>query len=216
MTSNSASNPPKITTLISANDRLQALKNAFEKRYGESPQFYACAPGRVNLIGEHIDYCGYAVLPMAIEQSILAAVAVNKSGTIQLANTNPLYMDYDVPCTKDITIDRDNPKWYYYFLCGVKGIQENIGITNLTGMLCVVDGTVPPSSGLSSSSALVCCAGLVTMEANQKSISKVTLAEICAKCERYIGTEGGGMDQSFLFGRKWKGKADRVPASSCH
>ena len=40
-------------------------------------------------------------------------------------------------------------------------------------MSCVVDGTVPPSSGLSSSSALVCCAGLVTMEANQKSLSKV-------------------------------------------
>ncbi|KAJ0029365.1 hypothetical protein NQD34_004362 [Periophthalmus magnuspinnatus] len=194
-----ASNPPKIATLTSANGRLQALKNAFEKRYGEPPQFYACAPGRVNLIGEHIDYCGYSVLPMAIEQSILAAVTVNKSGTIQLANTNPLYMDYSVSCTEDIAIDRDNPKWYYYFLCGVKGIQENFGIINLAGISCVVDGTVPPSSGLSSSSALVCCAGLVTMEANQKSLSKVALAEICAKCERYIGTEGGGMDQSISF-----------------
>ncbi|XP_072290817.1 N-acetylgalactosamine kinase [Eucyclogobius newberryi] len=194
-----ASNPPKIATVISANDRLQALKSAFEKRHGESPQFYACAPGRVNLIGEHIDYCGYSVLPMAIEQSILAAVTVNKSGMIQLANTNPLYTDYGVSCTEDIAIDRDNPKWYYYFLCGVKGIQENVGLTNLAGMSCVVDGTVPPSSGLSSSSALVCCAGLVTMEANQKSLSKVALAEICAKCERYIGTEGGGMDQSISF-----------------
>lgn len=194
-----ASNPPKITTVVSANDRLQTLKNVFEKKYGESPQFYACAPGRVNLIGEHIDYCGYSVLPMAIEQNILAAVSVNKSKTIQLANTNPQYKDYTVPCSEDIAIDRDNPKWYYYFLCGVKGIQENFGITDLVGMSCVVDGTVPPSSGLSSSSALVCCAGLVTMEANQNSLSKVALAEICAKCERYIGTEGGGMDQSISF-----------------
>lgn len=91
--------------------------------------------------------------------------------------------------------------WYYYFLCGVKGIQvgdncifavfqnkccsffiqtfvlwfyqEKFEIGLLTGMSCVVDGTLPPSSGLSSSSALVCCAGLVTMEANQKSLSKV-------------------------------------------
>lgn len=52
-------------------------------------------------------------------------------------------------------------------------LQEKFGIAQLSGMLCVVDGTIPPSSGLSSSSALVCCAGLVTMEANHKSLSKV-------------------------------------------
>lgn len=42
-------------------------------------------------IGEHIDYCGYSVLPMAIERNILTAVSVNNSGTITLANTNPQY-----------------------------------------------------------------------------------------------------------------------------
>lgn len=194
-----ATNPPKLKTTITANERLQNLKNTFETKYGQCPLFYACAPGRVNLIGEHIDYCGYSVLPMAIEPSILAAVSVNNSGTITLANANPQYKDFTVPCSEDIAIDRENPMWHYYFLCGVKGIQEKFGIANLAGMSCVVDGTIPPSSGLSSSSALVCCAGLVTMEANQKSLSKVALAEICAKSERYIGTEGGGMDQSISF-----------------
>lgn len=194
-----AASPPKLKTAIGGNERLQNLKNAFETKFGESPLFYAYAPGRVNLIGEHIDYCGYSVLPMAIEPNILAAVSVTSSGTITLANTNPQYKDFTVLCSEDIAIDRDNPKWHYYFLCGVKGIQEKFGITHLAGMSCVVDGTIPPSSGLSSSSALVCCAGLVTMEANQKSLSKVALAEICAKCERYIGTEGGGMDQSISF-----------------
>ncbi|KAK9516536.1 hypothetical protein VZT92_024459 [Zoarces viviparus] len=194
-----AENPPRLKTAITANERLQNLKTTFETKYGESPLFYACAPGRVNLIGEHIDYCGYSVLPMAIERDILAAVSVNNSGTITLANTNPQYKDFTVSCSEDIAIDRENPKWHYYFLCGVKGIQEKFGIAQLSGMSCVVDGTIPPSSGLSSSSALVCCAGLVTVEANQKSLSKVELAEICAKSERYIGTEGGGMDQSISF-----------------
>lgn len=194
-----ASNPPRSKTGINSNERLHNLKNTFETKYGESPLFYACAPGRVNLIGEHIDYCGYAVLPMAIEQNILAAVSVNNSGTIVLANTNPQYKDFTVSCSEDIAIDRENPKWYYYFLCGVKGIQEKLGGARLSGMSCVIDGTIPPSSGLSSSSALVCCAGLVTMEANQKSLSKTALAEICTKSERYIGTEGGGMDQSISF-----------------
>ncbi|XP_061577595.1 N-acetylgalactosamine kinase [Cololabis saira] len=194
-----AADPPKLRTWIAANERLKKLKNAFETKYGESPLFFAYAPGRVNLIGEHIDYCGYSVLPMAIEQNILAAVSANSSGVIQLANTNPQYQDFKVSCTTEIVIDRGNPKWYNYFLCGVKGIQEQFGITSLAGMCCFVDGTVPPSSGLSSSSALVCCSGLLTAEANKKSLSKVALAEICAKCERYIGTEGGGMDQSISF-----------------
>uniref|UniRef100_A0A3Q4M7J7 N-acetylgalactosamine kinase n=1 Tax=Neolamprologus brichardi TaxID=32507 RepID=A0A3Q4M7J7_NEOBR len=178
---------------------MKNLKENFESKYGESPLFYAFAPGRVNLIGEHIDYCGYSVLPMAIEQNILAAVSVNNSGKIQLANANPKYKDFSVSCSEEIAIDRDDPQWYYYFLCGVKGIQEKFGLNHLAGMSCVIDGTIPPSSGLSSSSALVCCSGLVTMEANQKSLSKVALAEICAKSERYIGTEGGGMDQSISF-----------------
>lgn len=193
-----ATNPPKIKMMFTGNERLQKIKDAFHQKYGQTPIFYACAPGRVNLIGEHIDYCGYAVLPMAIEQNILAAVSVNDSHTIQLANTDPKYKD----CTtsaQSILIDKENPQWHYYFLCGVKGIQEHLSLSSLTGMCCVVDGTIPASSGLSSSSALVCCAGLVTMEANQKSLSKVTLAEMCAKCERYIGTEGGGMDQSISF-----------------
>lgn len=104
-------------------------------------------------------------------------------------------------CSEEIAIDRENPKWHYYFLCGLKGIQvrethcilgsvqsplsvpdvfvsleqEEFGLAPLAGMSCLVDGTIPPSSGLSSSSALVCCAGLVTMEANQKSLSKVNV-----------------------------------------
>ncbi|XP_016406583.1 N-acetylgalactosamine kinase-like [Sinocyclocheilus rhinocerous] len=190
--------PSKIKVQLNGKERLQKLKEAFHEKYGQMPVFYACAPGRVNLIGEHIDYCGYAVLPMAIEQNILAAVSVSDSKTIQLANTDPKYKNFTVS-VDGISIDRENPQWHYYFLCGVRGIQEHLSLSSLAGMCCVVDGTIPASSGLSSSSALVCCAGLVTMEANQKSLSKVTLAETCAKCERYIGTEGGGMDQSISF-----------------
>lgn len=190
--------PPKIKVQLSGSERLQKLKQAFHEKYKQLPVFYACAPGRVNLIGEHIDYCGYAVLPMAIEQNILAAVSFSDSKTIQLANTEPKYKNFTVS-VDGISIDRENPQWHYYFLCGVRGIQEHLSLSSLAGMCCMVDGTIPASSGLSSSSALVCCAGLVTMEANQKSLSKVALAETCAKCERYIGTEGGGMDQSISF-----------------
>ncbi|XP_061856065.1 N-acetylgalactosamine kinase isoform X1 [Colius striatus] len=178
--------------------RLQKLKEMFVSKFGSAPKFYVRAPGRVNLIGEHIDYCGYAVLPMAIEQDILIAVEPVKTQVVQLANANSLYLDFSTS-VNNIQINKTKPQWHNYFLCGLKGIQEHFGLNNPTGMNCLLDGTIPPSSGLSSSSALVCCAGLVTLRANGKTLSKVELAEICTKSERYIGTEGGGMDQSISF-----------------
>jgi galactokinase len=47
--------------------RYNNLRDRFKALYGEIPTFFSRAPGRVNIIGEHIDYCGYAVLPAAIE-----------------------------------------------------------------------------------------------------------------------------------------------------
>ena len=66
-------------------------------------------------------------------------------------------------------------------------------------MNILLDGTVPRSAGLSSSSAFVCCAALATAHVNKKNFSKLELADICQKCERYIGTEGGGMDQAISY-----------------
>ncbi|OCT89617.1 hypothetical protein XELAEV_18018235mg [Xenopus laevis] len=190
--------PPTLAVHLTDNVRLLKLKEMFISKYGSVPSFYARAPGRVNLIGEHIDYCGYAVLPMAIEQDILAAVQISNDQTVELSNTNLSYGDFSVN-VNDIKIDKTKPLWHNYFLCGLKGIQDHFSLSSPTGMKCLVDGTIPASSGLSSSSALVCCAGLVTLIANKMSLSKVELAETCAKCEQYIGTEGGGMDQSISF-----------------
>ncbi|KAM4675603.1 N-acetylgalactosamine kinase [Discoglossus pictus] len=194
----SCAQPPTVRVSVTLNDRLLKLKETFIAKYGAEPKFYARAPGRVNLIGEHIDYCGYAVLPMAIEQDILAAVQPLNTQVIQLSNTNPSYLDFSVN-VNGIQIDKTKPLWHNYFLCGLKGIQDHFNLSSPTGMNCLLDGTIPPSSGLSSSSALVCCAGLVTVTANGLNLSKVEIAETCAKCERYIGTEGGGMDQSISF-----------------
>lgn len=75
----------------------------------------------------------------------------------------------------NVDINNDTPQWQNYFQCGFLGLVEHLKIQSAaSGMKCMVDGTVPGSSGLSSSSALVCCAALVTMHANGKSLPKVT------------------------------------------
>ena len=62
-------------------DRANKLISNFENEFnGQKPEAIIRVPGRVNLIGEHIDYCGYGVHPMAIEQDILVAVAYSNDG----------------------------------------------------------------------------------------------------------------------------------------
>ncbi|XP_066492307.1 N-acetylgalactosamine kinase [Tiliqua scincoides] len=190
--------PPTLSIQLVEEPRLLKLKKLFVSKFESAPKFYVRAPGRVNLIGEHIDYCGYAVLPMAIEQDILIAAEPLSTSFIHLANTNPFYSDFSINANT-IEIDQTKPLWHNYFLCGFKGIEDHFGLGSPSGMNCLIEGTIPPSSGLSSSSALVCCAALVTLMAKEKTLPKVEMAELCAKSERYIGTEGGGMDQSICF-----------------
>ena len=178
--------------------RYERLVTTFEKKYGRKPQFLARAPGRVNIIGEHIDYSGYPVLPMAIEQDIAIACGVTSNSQIMLANVDSdRYPDHTCPA-QGFAIDGHS--WYHYFLCGHKGVLEKFCIQNPTGMDVLLDGSVPPSAGVSSSSALVCCAALASTYANKVELpSKKDFAELCARSERYIGTEGGGMDQAISF-----------------
>ncbi|XP_041360655.1 N-acetylgalactosamine kinase-like isoform X2 [Gigantopelta aegis] len=191
---------PPICSVVptSLKSRYDKIRDAFKTRFGDDPSFFAKAPGRVNLIGEHIDYCGYAVLPMAIEQDVVFAVRPNDSEKITLTNTDPEFQDFECSIN-DISIDKSNPKWYYYALCGVKGVLEHCGEEHPRGFSCTVDGTVPRSAGLSSSSALVCCAAISMIHANGWKLTKKELSNVCAYCEHYIGTEGGGMDQAICF-----------------
>lgn len=92
------------------------------------------------------------------------------------------------------------PEWFKYFLCGVKGAAEDlVNNSSLHGMMVLVSGNIPPASGLSSSSALVCSAVLAVSYANELSLDKQKLASTAARCERYIGTQGGGMDQAIAL-----------------
>uniref|UniRef100_A0A7G3AIA7 Putative galactokinase n=1 Tax=Lutzomyia longipalpis TaxID=7200 RepID=A0A7G3AIA7_LUTLO len=183
---------------------VQNLKTFFINEFNQDPEFYVRVPGRVNIIGEHIDYCGYPVLPMAIQKNILLAVASTENGILQLKNTQNNYKPFK--CSIDsFKIERPEgkgPEWHNYFLCGVRGALEEIqrnGGCKLKGLMVAISGNIPPASGLSSSSALVSAACLATMHANGQPLQKQLLATISATSERHIGTQGGGMDQAIAF-----------------
>uniref|UniRef100_A0A0N5AA68 Galactokinase n=1 Tax=Syphacia muris TaxID=451379 RepID=A0A0N5AA68_9BILA len=176
---------------------MENLYPIFAKHFSKNPQFIVRCPGRVNLIGEHIDYSGYGVFPMAVSVSTYVLVSWNDSDKIHFINTDPAFPD-SVHNVNDEWIGKPI-KWYHYFLCGWKGILEELNLKP-KGFNVLVSGQIPVSSGLSSSSSLVCAAALATLYLYTGKtfdiISKTNLADLCAKIERYIGTEGGGMDQA--------------------
>ncbi|OWF55326.1 N-acetylgalactosamine kinase-like [Mizuhopecten yessoensis] len=202
MISNMADTPLLIIPETQRN-RYENLYRKFTDRFGHPPTFFGRAPGRVNIIGEHIDYSGYGVLPMAIEQDVVIAVSHDQaSNTIVVSNTDPAFRDFE--CDKnDINLNKISPEWYNYFLCGVLGVHRHQGShrQHVEGMACMVSGTVPISAGLSSSSALVCCSALITMHANRRCIPKDKLVDLSADCENFMATstEGGNMDQAIAF-----------------
>ena len=175
------------------------------------------APGRVNLIGEHVDYMGFSVLPMALTKDIVMAVGTapvreGEKAVVTVANLDEEFPTESFPVDPSHGIDRDGGhRWSHYFQCGYKGCFDSLATTDASGggkpgqhvqhpvsLRVVVKGTVPRGSGLSSSSAFVVASALATALANDvvDTFTRTSLAETCCRCEWYIGTMGGGMDQS--------------------
>ncbi len=80
--------------------------------------------------------------------------------------------------------------------------MEELKLAGDNGLNVLVSGSIPPAAGLSSSSALVCASALVTahlLSAAGSALSRSALARVSASAERWVGTEGGGMDQAIAM-----------------
>lgn len=154
-------------------------------------EYEASAAGRVNIIGEHVDYCGGKVFPAAL--SLKNTIRIRKNGTneIRLSFT-------DIPNVFHLPIDRlseyKTVKFASYFAACALALQD-AGIS-LVGCDVLSDCTVPFGSGLSSSAAIEVSfiAAILALVGAEK--SKVEIALLAQKAEReYVGTQCGIMDQ---------------------
>ncbi|MBI2844253.1 MAG: galactokinase [Armatimonadetes bacterium] len=153
------------------------------------------APGRVNLIGEHTDYNGLPVLPMAIERDTVVLFSPRKDRRVNLVNTS----FYFPPRSFDIS-RRIRPyaygNWGNYAKAAAQALQE-VSHGQLCGMDACVMGDVPVGSGLSSSSSLVVAIAVALAATNDIYVHPVDFAELLGRGESsYTGTEDGGMDHA--------------------
>ena len=168
---------------------MASLARNFEELFGRKPEVISEAPGRVNLIGEHIDYSEGFVLPFAIADRTYAAIASRPDGLVRIASHQRKEKIFSI----DIHDVKPGSKgdWEKYVL----GVLWSLGIT--TGVDILVDGSVPAGAGLSSSAALECSVAVGLNELFSLKKSLEDLARATQKAENdYVGMPCGIMDQS--------------------
>jgi N-acetylgalactosamine kinase len=178
--------------------RYERLLELFVTAFPDTtPTHLVRAPGRVNLIGEHTDYNGYPVLPMAIDRDFVFMIAPLADATVELVNEDPRFEPRRFRAALPLG-PYDQGDWGNYIKAAVNGILEEgvVDSRSAAGFRAVVGGNIPESAGLSSSSALVVASALAFLAANGVSLERRVLAELLAHAERYVGSEGGGMDQA--------------------
>lgn len=168
---------------------MSSIEKKFLEVFGEEPDLIAAAPGRVNLIGEHIDYSEGFVLPFAIKDRTTAAIRKRDDSTVRIASVQRR--------NKVITVDIHDVQpglkgdWERYAL----GVLWSMGVK--TGVDLMIDGQVPLGAGLSSSAALECSVATAINHLFDMGFSLEELARLTQKAEnQYVGVPCGIMDQS--------------------
>jgi galactokinase len=168
---------------------MSQIEKKFLETFGEEPDLVAAAPGRVNLIGEHIDYSDGFVLPFAIKDRTLVAARKRNDSTVRIASAQRR----NKIVTVDIKQVRPGLKgeWERYAL----GVLWALGVKE--GVDLLIDGHVPLGAGLSSSAALECSVATAVNHLFDLGFNLEELARLTQKAEnQYVGVPCGIMDQS--------------------
>lgn len=170
---------------------IQQTSEHFEKLFQKKPEHIFLSPGRINIIGEHVDYNDGFVLPAAINKYICFAISKNKNSecAIVAKDLNDVYkfdLKYDLQ-----PIDK---MWVNYILGVLHQLKER-GF-QLNGFTIVFSSTIPMGAGLSSSAALECGITYAMSKMFDLNLSKEEIALIGQKAEHtFAGVNCGIMDQ---------------------
>jgi len=177
------------------------IKEEFQQRFQKKPDYIFFSPGRVNLIGEHIDYNGGQVMPCAISLGTYLAISKNKDKVFRFQCLN-------FPETAELHLQNSYTKsgkeWFNYPL-GI--LDQVLGLGHpVSGLDMLFDGNLPIGAGLSSSASIEVLMTYALDQLFQLGIPKVEIALLSKKVENeFIGVNCGIMDQfAVTFGENSK------------
>jgi galactokinase len=164
---------------------------AFRARFNCAPTHAASAPGRVNLIGEHTDYNGGPVLPMAIDSRTVAAVGPGDRGWLELMSTRD-------GVSHRVRWEEALPPGWPAYVVGVVRELASRGCAPM-GARVAVASTVPAGGGLSSSAALTVSTARALSELAGARLPSGDLIEVAYRAEHdHVGVRCGFMDQTVV------------------
>ena len=149
------------------------------------------SPGRINLIGEHIDYNGGHVLPAAIDKKITVHFRKNNSDLCNIYSSN-FKSSFTVQLNK---LERSNVEWHNFIL-GVLFHINAIKPNSVKGFDCIIESNLPLGSGISSSAALECGVAKGLNELFEIGLTDAEIIKLSKDAEHtFVGTKCGIMDQ---------------------
>ncbi|XP_026725361.1 galactokinase-like [Trichoplusia ni] len=189
---------------------LQQARDRFVAAFNRTPTAASCAPGRVNLIGEHIDYCEGFVLPVALPFVTVVVGALNNTGECNvisvLGSGEEVKASFLAP-TPSSPLKPGSPAWANY----VKGVVANFP-GGVSGFDAVIVTDVPIGSGLSSSASIEVAIFTFLEGLTGNTVGLVEKAKLCQKAEHeFPGMPCGIMDQYIVT----MGKKDHALLIDC-
>ena len=180
------------------------VKDEFIRRFSSEPYMYY-SPGRINLIGEHVDYNDGFVMPAAIDKGVYYAISPNKSKELHFYS-----IDFEESLVVTLSGVQKMNGWKNYVLSVVNEfLMRN---ANISGLNCVFGGNIADGAGMSSSAAVEGGLAFGINEMFDLKLSKPDLATLCQEAEHnYPAVNCGIMDQF----ANMMGKKDQVILLDC-
>ncbi|MEO0511745.1 MAG: galactokinase [Planctomycetota bacterium] len=167
---------------------------------GDRPLAVGRAPGRVNIIGDHVDYCGGLVMPMALPHACVAVVLPGRTdaGRCVVSSTHSGEREgFSTASVPEPGADAPVGSWASYIIGAVAEVAGNGDLSKLSGCEIRVHSDVPLGAGLSSSAALEVSVAIAAAAVTRTEMSGLDLARRCQRAEhRFAGMPCGLMDQA--------------------
>ena len=179
----------------------------FAQQFSEAPSFVIASPGRINLIGEHVDYNSGFVLPAAIDKYMYVAVSHRNDSQILLHATD---LNQNFQTNLDAALQPSSSGWPNYVLGVIDELRKDGHV--ISGFNMLITGNIPIGAGVSSSAALECATVFACKHLFDLDISKQVMVKTAQRAENnFVGVNCGVMDQfASMFG-----KADHVIKLDC-